>query len=514
MTRPRGLLSGFGWSAAYMLISRGSTLASVPLVLHGLGTRLYGLWVLAGSLVMIQSLFDLGAASAMVRYVAVAAAAGSRESVLSITRRTLAFYAGLSLLVALPLWFMAGALVDVLPFVRAQDHAAGLIIVRWAAVAFALTNVVLVFASALQGINQVGASYRDQTVGWVLYLPVLAVGLALCPPAQAVGIAWGAGFGLQLLLLSRSLIVHLRRVPTGFSPVPPWRELLFFGGRWQISAWADFATFQLPRFLAGLGLSADDLLSIDVSIRAAQTAVAPVLAFYPVVLPQSAELLAREGIAGLRAFLQRYYWYGTVALVAGASVLIPLEVPALAAWTGRHTQTFNQMTVALILIGTTVHASTGLLTSAQLAQGNVRSVMRYKAGQLLAGVLLLSIAMPIGLWAVAIALAIALALPATIYNQRAARGLGLRSAVADRGLRLRLAGLALCTAGPAVVLVQLLERSIGPWELLLVSMAVAGSALAVSSRLILRQLTGQDQAPPVGSISPSLTAAADHLARN
>ena len=493
MRSERRVLRGFGWSAAYTVMTRLSTLAAVPLVLHGLGTRLYGVWVLAGSLVLIQSLFDLGAASAMVRYVAVAAAAGSREAVLSITRRTLAFYIGLSLLVSVPLWFLAGAVVDLVPFIGAHLRPEATTIVRWAAVAFALTNVVLVIGSALQGINQVAASYRAQTIGWIVYLPILAAGLATWDPSQAVGVAWVAGFGLQLLLLIPSFVRHVRRLPNHPSPVPTLRELFSFGGRWQVSAWADFATFQLPRFLVGFGLSAQDLLTLDVSIRAAQAAVAPAMAFYPVVLPRAAEIVVSEGMTALRSMLQRYSAYGSLVLIGGACALIPLEVPALSLWTGRPAASFDQLAAGLIFVGTSAHASTGLLTSAQLALGNVRSVMRYKALQLALAVILLVVAAPVGLWAVALGLTTALLVPAIIYNRRAAASLELRWPVTDRQLGpLVLIG-AVATAGPGIIVVAALKRTLPAWELLAVAAAVTAPLLAVAGRLILTRFASRPQ---------------------
>src|ERR1700693_4154408 len=107
--RGNRMLHGFGWSTAYLIVTRASAVAAVPIVLHGLGSDLYAVWVLAGALVLIQSLFDLGVASALVRYVALAAAgeSGSRASVLIITRRALVFYLLLSTAAFLPLWFGA-----------------------------------------------------------------------------------------------------------------------------------------------------------------------------------------------------------------------------------------------------------------------------------------------------------------------------------------------------------------------------------------------------------------------
>ena len=220
------MLHGFGWSTAFLIVTRASAVAAVPIVLHGLGAALYAVWVLAGALVMIQSLFDLGVASALVRYVAVAAATGGgRSSIAIIARRALVFYLLLSAVVFVALWFGAAAMVGLVHFLKPSELAPAVVIVRWAAVAFVLTNITLVAASVLQGIDRVGAAYRDQTLGWLLYLPLLLAGMSLGSHAQAVGIL-SMSVGQGRLSLDRSLWLISRRVIWLGTSVPQRRRVI------------------------------------------------------------------------------------------------------------------------------------------------------------------------------------------------------------------------------------------------------------------------------------------------
>lgn len=482
------LVHGFTWSAGYLVVTRATALASVPIVLHVLGAKLYAVWVLAGSLVSIQSLFDLGVGSALVRYVAIGAASGSRSAVGVVTRRALLFYVGLSVVVGAPMWFGASALADLIPYVGPAQHFDAVVIIRWAAVAFALTNVTLVLASTLQGIDRVGACYRDQVFGWLAYIPLLLLGLEVSSPAQAVGLAWVGSFGLQLLLLGRSLRLALAVIPCGHTEVPRIREMLSFGTRWQVSAWADFATFQLPRIVGSFALSAVALVSLDVAMRAAQMAAGPLLAFYPTVLPRATALLTTGDTSGLRSFLQRYYSLVTVLVIVGASVLIPLEVPALALWTSRSAASFDPLVGGAILVGAVAHASTGILSSALLARGDVNSVVSYKARQLLLALVLLPIGAWLGLAALAVAVGVVLTLPALAFNARAARLLDLVSPLRRATLTTLAGWAALQVALPMAALIAL-RPTLSPLPLAL-AVAVAASLCSLTGAALVRGRLG------------------------
>jgi O-antigen/teichoic acid export membrane protein len=509
--RPSRILQGFGWSAAYMVATRASTFLAVPLVLGGVGPRLYAVWVLACSLVSIQSLFDFGVASALVRFVAQAAASDSRKAVIVITRRALAFYVLLSVVVAVPMWLFAGPFADLIPFLRSDEHRAAVVIVHWSVIAFGLTNITLVLATTLQGIDRVGPSYRDQTVGWMLYLPVLIAGLQLGSHAQAVGAAWVGAYAVQLLLLTRTLVVNVRKVPSGDASPPTSREMLSFGGRWQISAWADFATFQVPRFVASFGLTAADALAIDVAIRAGQLAVAPLFAFYPTVVPHATALFTRDGLDGMRRFLAPYYSRGVLVLIAGTCFCLALEIPALAAWTGRPPGSFEPLVPGLILIGSVAHASTGLFSSAYIARGDVRSIISYKLAQLLAAAVLMSVAAPFGAVPLAAALGAALTVPAIGFNLRARRAFGIDPALTDPRTRLRLvAGGALQVAIPAILIWRLARSmSAGP----LLAMGIAVSVLTAAALFGSQRRSARRPAQRLETGAGSEPALVDHFAR-
>jgi O-antigen/teichoic acid export membrane protein len=511
------MLGGFGWSSVFLLVTRLSAVAAVPIVLHGLTPDLYAVWVIAGALVMIQSLFDLGVASAVVRYVATAAAGseGGRSAIVLLARRAMTFYTLLSLAVFLPLWFGASEIAGVMHVLKHAEVAQAVVIIRWAAIAFVLTNVALVAAAILQGIDRVAASYRDQTLGWLLYLPLLLIGMRLVSNAQAVGLAWVGAYAVQTMLLTRSLVLGIRAVPDGPARAPGLAEMLSFGGQWQLSAWADFATFQLPRFLAGAALSSGDVVTIDIAIRAAQFAVAPLFAFYPVVLPRAAALLAHSGLPALRSFVQQYYASGILLVLLSVCVLLPVEVPVLAVWTGRPASSFSPVVAAAVLIGTVAHASTGLLSSVLLARGDVRPVMRYKGRQLALAAILLAVAAPLGVVPVSLAISVSLLVPALAFNVVTARRLGVNGPVTRGGIRRRMSTFAVAQIALPMTIVVTARSALGSWQLLgLVLLADISCLVAAGSLLLGRPVLrlygfGPDKSPDA---LPPLRVG-DHLAK-
>jgi O-antigen/teichoic acid export membrane protein len=419
-------LWSFGWSGAFLLVTRLSAVLAVPLVLHSLGPALYGVWVVGGALIMIQGLFDLGIGAALVRYVAVEASRGSRSAVLIVLRRGGAFYVALSVAISLPLWVFADEIASLFPSVHASATGEAASLLRYVAVSFALTNVALVLASLLQGVNRVDAAYRDQTLGWLLYVPLLAIGLQFGQAVHVVGLAWVGAYTLQLLLLSVSSWSAVRRLPRNTAPAPSLGEMFLLGGWWQLSSWADFATFQLPRLLGAFILPATSLVELDVALRAAQVVVAPFFAAYPLVLPAATEEWTVRGFEGLRVFLDRWFLPAASALWVASTTFIPIERTALAAWTGSSARSFDLWVSASVLLGVAAHASTGLFSSARLATGIISSVVHYKVRQLVLALVLVPAGLVGGVETGGIALGVSLALPALAFNRDEARVFRLR----------------------------------------------------------------------------------------
>jgi hypothetical protein len=348
------------------------------------------------------------------------------------------------------------------------------LLLRYAAVAFALTNVTLVLASLLQGLDRVDASYRGQTLGWLLYMPLLAIGLHLGRASNAVGLAWVFSYGLQMLLLAASARSAVAALSELRAPTPGWGEMLSLGGWWQLSSWADFSTFQLPRLAGAFALSASGLFALDVALRAAQLVVAPLFAAYPLVLPIAARTWTLRGREALSDFLERWFLGGAIGLWLFAVAFVPLERPVLAAWTGQPAESFSVLLNMSVLVGVAAHASTGLFSSAQLAVGDISPVLRYKAWQLIAGLLLVPPALLGGPVLTGLALGLALTAPAFAFNWNEARAFRIRLPSKKSSVWHRLAVATAVTLGILFSAAWLLEHLVEDWAIAVVLLPLWG----------------------------------------
>ena len=479
--RRRGLVDdllrhrrSLGWSAGYLVVTRVSTLAAVPLLLTGLGADLYVAWVLAGTLVTAQAMLDLGLGAALVRFVSAGTAQDSRAAVVGAMWRSAAFYAGVSAVIGMPLWLLAPELALAMPAIDVAQQADATTLLRYAVAMFAVSNLVLVLGSSLQGMDRVDEAFRGRTLGWLAYLPSLAVGGAIADDVHAAGVAWLVAGGLQVTLLARPTRAAVRRVGAGIAPPPRFAEMLSLGARWQVSSWADLATFQLPRLLGGLALPAGELIAIDLSLRYAQTVVMPAFAALPLVLPRASAAWTRQGMAGLRALMDRLMPPFCTVMAVGTAVAVPLGVPAIEAWTGYSLGRHGPAIVAAVALGISAHASTGLLSSALLAAGTLRAVIVYKALQLALALLALAAVAQSGSGLVAgIGVGVALAVPAFI--RLASRELASRALPAGGGAA-RLVTAVAASAAATLAGVEVGWAVGGPWAQLALGLALGAPA--------------------------------------
>jgi O-antigen/teichoic acid export membrane protein len=257
--------------------------------------------------------------------------------------------------------------------------------------------------------------------------------------------------------------------------------MLRLGGQWQVSAWADFASFQLPRLAAGLLLSSAALVDVDLATRLAQVATAPLFAVWPLVLPEATTVWSRGGDRALAETLARWVRRGGIVLVAATAAAVPLAAPAIAVWVGRSIREVDAVLAGTVLLGFALHAWTGLFSSALLAVGRIRHVMWYKASQLMLGLVLVPTAAAFGnARLVGLALGATLALPAVWFISRAARELSTPLAPRGSGVPGSAAGVAAATfIAPALALWA--ARSDSAPIAFLACAAAAGAAVVTTS---------------------------------
>lgn len=470
------ILRSIRWTLVYVLVSRAAVLLTVPIVLGQLGEPVYAAWVVAGSLVYSQGLFDMGAGAVAQRYVAAAASDRSRAGVLAVLRAISWFYFWLSVVVSGAVFLLAPTLAGL---IDAGDHD-GVAVLRYAALAFAATNVVYVLASVLEGCGRVDTSYRLQTVGALMIVPVLLLGLEAGAGVHAIGLTWLAGPVVVTLLLARGCWSLLRELEPGHESDFSMRDLLRLGGGWQVSAWADFASFQLPRVVAGLALPVADLITLDLALRIAQLVVFPLISAFPVVLPLMVRTEKTLGRPALRRLVYELQRAVVAAALVSAALCVPLAPPLVEVWTGRPAESFNQLVTLLIVLGVTLHTTTGIVSSTLLALGTVRTVVVYKTGQLVLSLVLVGPACVVGLVPAAAALALGLIAPAVWFVWKGLRRVGAPPPWVRGRAALQLA---LVATGCAVVteLASHLTAPASPIVTLLATLLAAGAALVAAA---------------------------------
>jgi O-antigen/teichoic acid export membrane protein len=460
-----------GWSGAYLLVSRLAGLAAIPILFSALGADLYAAWVLAGSLVMAQGLADLGMSAALVRFVSETSAQGFGDGARSAAVRGFLFFAGLGVAGAVCLSVYAEEIAAAASFEPRTTDAS--VLIRYAAGAFLLTNITMSLAAILQGLNRVDISFQGQTLSWLVYVPALAAATEFVSPVHGAGLAWLATYGLQLLLLLLPSVRGLRALPQGRGAVPRMRDMISFGGQWQVSSWADFATFQLPRILGAFLLTSSAVVTVDIALRFGQAAVAPLFAIFPILLPAFSRIRIRGGWIGLRDTLQRWYTRGLGYVLLSVAVVVPLSAPAIATWIGRPIADIDIVVSTTVLLGLAAHASTGLFSNAWLAVGRLRPVIVYKTRQLSLAAIFVTAGALVGARELSVGLATSLIIPAVLFNRFSVAAFQLEALRAQRAFARRIGLAVSCGFGATLLVVSLISSIAPPWLVLVVGCVTA-----------------------------------------
>lgn len=101
MSTAKLLFRGAGLQVLMMIVSVGSSFFLAPFVIHSLGDRWYGLWVLVGSFIGFYGLLDFGISSATQRYLAHAIPRNDPEELNTIIAASLTMFCGISVVVLL-----------------------------------------------------------------------------------------------------------------------------------------------------------------------------------------------------------------------------------------------------------------------------------------------------------------------------------------------------------------------------------------------------------------------------
>jgi O-antigen/teichoic acid export membrane protein len=257
-----------------------------PILVHGLGNERYGIWSLIDSILAYLTLFDLGVAASVVRYVARFEATRDQASVNRVFSTSLCIFAvagTLALAIALGLAFSGTSLLRIPPELASET--------RWLLVLLGI-NLALglplgVFPSVLDGLGRYPAKTAVRTTGLLCRVPLfllilrhggglidIAVTVTLCNLVEHLALALIARHYLPGLRFSFALADRATfRTIRGYS-LDAFVAMIAGRISFQTDALV-ISAFLAPRFITFFVLAARLVDYAKSSLRVATTVLTP-----------------------------------------------------------------------------------------------------------------------------------------------------------------------------------------------------------------------------------------------
>ena len=223
-----------------------------PLVLARLGQERFAVWSLFLGLGGNVASLDLGMASGVARYVALATARGDRANLLLVLRRSLVLSAGIGLLWCIAC--MAGrdllvGMFHVPPLLQPEVSRSLMLF----AVSMFIYSVTQVLHGALTGFQRLDLANLCYLSGLALHATVLIAGISSGAGLLSVAAAAVGGHALSGLLAAFLVRRSIRELPGGGARERvTWKEILHFGGSVQGTAAGSVGQQQAWNYLLGI----------------------------------------------------------------------------------------------------------------------------------------------------------------------------------------------------------------------------------------------------------------------
>ena len=463
---PRNILSTY----AVRLASLASGVLLFPVLVSGVGLSRYGLWLLISSSVSLVFTLDLGMGTSALRYIADAHSRRDRETLQRTVSTSLAFLAGLGVLLC-AIYLGAMSLMWPALHIPAEDSRLAVVMLTIAASTTFLISLPLgIFTTTLMGIQRADVASAIQLVQIVVRT------------ATIVTLLW-AGFGILAIVIADALI----GVTTGWVTLLACRRLLpdfrISPALVQGSLLRSMAPYSVQVFvlgLSGLVILQTDNLVVGAFLPVAMVAVyagayRPYLvcrqltyALINPLVPDAARASTLAHTERLQDLLVRgtRYSNGITLLIA-----IPAAIfaePVLAAWAGPDVA--DAAIVAQVLLVSLLVNNNHLVAYALLTgMGRIGAYLKYHVIWAVLNVALsILLVTHIGLVGVALGTALPVVLLEPLY---------LRVAIAETGVDARRFLLAAVLRPFAAATIAAVPLALGVW--LLPSANLAG-ALALS----------------------------------
>lgn len=334
-TSPRTIVRSIGGGGIQYLVTTVLALASVPILVHRLGTAAYGVWVVVTALLALGTLADVGVRTEVTRRVAAHWGDGDRRAAARAGREgaTILLVAGM---VAAGLGSLLAPVVTHIVFTRPAHGVSDgqtVVLVRMIAVLVGARLVGDGFFSVLRGMQRTDLEALCRTLGEAAGSVVAIVwvldGGGLWAMATALAVQIGVDYGGRWFALRR-VLPEIRPVPALPQAVRPW---LLVGGLLVLSQVSDVVDTQWDKLVLAhyVGSVASAAYAIGTTL-AGQAKVLAVVVLGPMVA--AAAELHRSRPSELRAVYDRL---GSASLaVAGVALggVLVFGPPLVHLWLG------------------------------------------------------------------------------------------------------------------------------------------------------------------------------------
>lgn len=368
----RRILLNTAWTGAGTVWAMVVTIVALPITLKGLGSEVFGLWVLLSTFSAMTgwfSLADLGVGTATTRDVAARVALDDHEGASRVITSALTLFVGMGLIFGL-----AFALIGPWVLPRLFDTAPDLVDdLRFAIIVYAVQVVVDQASNSCQasldGLQRADLSRLSDGVRRTLVAAAVAVTAVVGGGLPAVALASLGASVIGTVVVA--LVLHrVRRTWWRSRPgTAHMRALLAYGRTVAVLRPIGVIHRQMDRLVVGaiLGPSAVALVEIATQIQNGAEAVLSSSSY--AVMPAASWVRARDDHASLRELLLRgtkYTCLVTLPVVVGAMLLAG---PIVDVWVGPD----NQEAAGLAVLAL---AYTGLTCGVQVASSLLIGVGR------------------------------------------------------------------------------------------------------------------------------------------
>ncbi len=398
-----------------------------PILVHGLGDHRYGIWALLDSVLAYLTLFDLGVAASVVRYVARFEVVRDDGALNRVFSTSLCIFAAAGLVVlalTLGVAFAALGLLGV-PENLADDARRALVLLG---LNLAVGLPLNVFPAVLDGLGRYPAKTAIRTVGLALRCLVVFFlvrnGTSLAQLA-AVMLGFSIAENLAMARAARHYLPQLRFAPA-FVDRATFRLIRGYSLDALLAMVAGRVSFQTDAIVIGRWLPPQFITFFALGARLVEYAKDSLRVATSVLTPAVSALEARGDHAGIRTVLLDSTRYVLWLILPAQLGLVLLGKPFLALWMGPDYAVSSYPTLAILAAPLSLAVSQSVSARILYGSGRLRWFARVALGEAVVN-LALSVALvgPLGIEGVALGTAI----PNVVVNGALAlyicRGLGV-----------------------------------------------------------------------------------------